>query len=222
MTGGLIQIVLAGLVLLVTHFGISSSPLRAGLVGKIGEGPYKGLYSLVSLGAFAWLWLAFRGAEAPPLLWYLGSAGLMLPLILMPVALLMIVSAEMPRPAYQATGMRRITRHPMLWGIALWAILHLLANGLANEVLFFVVLLVLAIAGTHFIDGKAQARDPEAFADYRAQTSNVPFAAILAGRQAFGPVFREMGWKTYLITLIAYVAIIGIHPFLFGVYPHPI
>ena len=48
----------------VSHFGISSSPLRAILVGAIGERLYQGLYSLVSFAAFALLIVAYRHAEA--------------------------------------------------------------------------------------------------------------------------------------------------------------
>jgi uncharacterized membrane protein len=49
----------------------------------------------------------------------------------MPVALILLVAAFMP------TNLKRFTRHPMLWGVTIWAAAHLLANGdLAGLILF--------------------------------------------------------------------------------------
>jgi uncharacterized membrane protein len=63
----MVSLFIAGLLLPLTHFAISSSALRASLVERIGEQAYRGLCSLVALAAFAWLITAYRGAPLVPL-----------------------------------------------------------------------------------------------------------------------------------------------------------
>src|SRR2546423_15273014 len=81
-----------------SHFGISSSPLRGRLVALIGERPYQGLYSIISLAAFAWLIVAYRHASlhlawiAPP--WVKLAV---FPLVLVAL-LLVIVGVTTPNP----------------------------------------------------------------------------------------------------------------------------
>lgn len=219
MTGGLIHVGLAGLLVVITHVGIPGSPLRAALIGRIGMGPYMALYSLISLGSFAWLWLSFRAVQAPALLWDFGTVGAWLPLALVPVALVTLADGILWRSEPRARGLRRITRRPMPWAVVLWSLAHLIANGMAHEVIFFGTMLALGLFGAVTVDRREAAKG---FEDYRAQTSNIPFAAILDGRQPLGPVIGEMGWKPFALGLVLAALLIGAHPFLFGVYPHPI
>ncbi|MEO1248441.1 MAG: NnrU family protein [Pseudomonadota bacterium] len=219
MTGGLVHVGLAGLLVVITHVGLPGSPLRAVLIDRMGKGPYMALYSLISLGSFAWLWLAFRAVQAPALLWHFGAVGAWLPLGLVPVALVMLADGILWRGEPRAHGLRRITRRPMPWAVALWSLAHLIANGMAHEMIFFGTMLALGLFGAVTVDRREAAKGHEA---YRAQTSNIPFAAILDGRQSLRPVIREMGWKPFALGLALAVILIGAHPFLFGVYPHPI
>lgn len=222
MTGGLIHLILAGLVVLITHVGIPGSPLRALLINKMGRGPYMALYSLISLGSFAWLWLAFRDVQAPALLWHFGLVGTWLPLAVVPLALIMIADGIIWRGGYNARGLRRITRWPMPWAVVLWALAHLIANGMAHELVFFGTMLALGLFGALTVDRREAAKGGDGYEAYRAQTSNVPFVAIFDGRQSLLPVVKEMGWKPFAVGLVAAAMLIGAHPFLFGVYPHPI
>jgi uncharacterized membrane protein len=111
----------------------------------------------------------------------------------------------------------RITRHPFLWGVALWGGAHLLSNGDRASVMLFGGLALMVLLGTRSIDRKSRARDPEGWAPFAAVTSNVPFAAIAQGRNRFA--FGEMGWRL-LVALAAYAlfgyfhgAIIGVSAF---------
>ncbi len=105
--------------------------------------------------ALVWLVTAWRAAPLVPL-WPVGAGLRHLALALMPLAFLLLVCAvtasnptaigQRPDPdATPATGVIRITRHPFMWGIALWALVHLVANGDVASVLFFGSLAVLAL-----------------------------------------------------------------------------
>ena len=92
-----------------------------------------------------------------------------------------------------ARGIVRITRHPFLWGVALWALVHVVMNGTLAALVFFGSLLLLAVGGTASIDAKRRRRLGNAWQGFSAVTSNVPFAAVAAGRNQLGPALREIG-----------------------------
>ena len=66
-----------------------------------------------------------------------------------------------------ARGMVRITRHPFLWGVGLWAATHLVVNGDLASLILFGTFLVLAIGGTAAIDAKRRRKSPRAVAAIR-------------------------------------------------------
>jgi uncharacterized membrane protein len=112
--------------------------------------------------------------------------------------------------------MMRISRHPFLWGIALWGAGHLMANGEMASVLLFGGLAVMVLLGTRSIDRKAAARDPEGWARFGAVTSNVPFGAIIQGRNrlALGEIALPL-----VVALAAYALVAWTHRLLFGAAP---
>ncbi len=209
--------------LLVTHFS-SSTPLRPWAVARWGEGPWLGLYSLVSLGAFAWLVAAYRAA---PTVWITApvpGAGHLL-LVLVPVAaILMIAANASPNAASlgqhgamtrEPVGILRVTRHPMLWGVGLWALGHLAANPDVASAWLFGGLAALSFGGMVAQEVKKRRDAPEGWAAYAARTSVVPFAAVVAGR---GRLALDGGllWQVPAGLAVAaglYVA----HPWLIGV-----
>ncbi len=221
----------AGLFLLITHFGISSTPLREALVGRLGEKPYLGLYSLVAALAFWWLGSAY--ADAPTtLLWPTYGWQAWVPLLVVPVALLLIVAGlSTPNPTAvgqtgrldhpdAARGILRITRNPFLWGVGLWALAHMVPNGDTASLVLFGTLAVLALGGSALIDAKLARSLGPVWDRYATGTSNVPFAAILAGRQRF--VWREIGWARLGGALVMYAALLHLHKWVFGVSPLPV
>ena len=122
---------IAGLVLFLgVHVFSSLRAARGRLISTLGEGPYKGIYSLLSLAGFG-LIVAGMG-KAPSLqLWSPPEWGRYAAIWLMPFALILLAAAFIPG------NLKRFTAHPMLWAITLWALLHLLANGdLAGLLLF--------------------------------------------------------------------------------------
>ena len=125
------------LVFLGAHAFTTMRVARAGLVAKIGEGPYKGLYSLVSIVGVVMVGYGFATwrAEGPPQLWYppIWTKHL--------AAALMLLASISVSAAYPPTHIRIWLKHPMLVGVKTWALAHLLANGdLAGMILFAAVL----------------------------------------------------------------------------------
>ena len=118
-----------------------------------------------------------------------------------------------------AVGMLRVTRHPFLWGVALWGACHFLANPDAPSLLFFGSLLTLAVLGPLSIDAKRRRVHGGRWERFAAVTSNVPFAAIAGGRNRF--VAREVGVWRIALGAVLYGVFLAIHPWLFGASPLP-
>jgi uncharacterized membrane protein len=222
---------LAAFVLL--HVGVSATGLRTTLVKAIGEWPYRALFSLASLALLVWLINGYGEMRDDPFdplnhaLW-LPPDWLRWPAyVLVALGLTLVVTGLFtPGPtlagyekrglaaAEPARGVLRITRHPFLWGVALWAAGHLLVNGERFAVMLFGALGLMVIFGARSIDRKGQARDPEGWARFEDVTSNLPFAAITQGRNTLK--LGEIGWRL-AVALLAVAALAWAHPMLFGV-----
>jgi uncharacterized membrane protein len=211
-------LVLATAAFVLTHF-VTSTPLRARLVGAMGEWPYRGAYSLVAFVTLAWMIWAYAGAPREPL-W----AGFReLPRLVMPLAFILIACGYARNPTmvgadkllksdHPARGIIRITRHPIMWGIMLWGAAHLLARGDLAASVFFGGFLVLAALGTVLMDRRKSANSD--FRRFAEVTSNIPFMAVLQGRNHI--VWREIGWQRPAIGLAAFVVVFFLHPWISG------
>lgn len=223
------SLILAAVFFAAIHLGIAGTRLRDRAVGAIGEGPYLLLFSLASLGGLAWMVVAYRAAP------YLPTWGvpewwkwLALPLMLVS-ALLVVIGLATPNPTAmrqehligaEPTGIVRVTRHPFLTGVALWALVHLVGNGDWAALVFFGAWAVVALAGTDSIDGKrARKLGAEAWQKFAAKTSILPFGAILAGRNRFAA--GEIGAWRWALGLAVYAVLLASHGPLGGVSPFP-
>lgn len=162
-------------------------PLRSAVVGRLGERAYQALFALVSALALVLIIVGFGRAgfvpvyDPPP--W-----GSRLALALMLPALILLVAA------YAPGNVRRFTRHPMLWGVTLWVLAHLGANGdLASLLLFgsFGAYALLDMMSAN-LRGAQKA------------TQRCPWS-----RDAFAVI----------IGVVVYAGLLRLHPFLFGVSP---
>jgi uncharacterized membrane protein len=207
---------------LATHF-IASTPLRAMLVRAIGEWPYRAVYSLVALATLVWMILAYGDAPREPL-W---QGPRLLPLFVMPLAFVLLACGYARNPTMvgadkllrsdpPARGIIRITRHPLMWAIMLWAGAHILARGDARSLVFFGGFLFLAGAGTLLMDHRKKA-NPD-WPRFAALTSNPPFLATVQGRNRIA--WREIGWQRPLIGLAVFFVFLYAHPWLFGARPY--
>ena len=221
----MLMLVLAAGTFVGIHLFISSSRLRDRIVGATGEQPYLGLFSLLSIAILAWLILAYSRAPTVPLWntpgWLRGPA-----IVVMLIAVaLVVIGLTTPSPTVTggtgaldredaARGILRVTRHPFLCGVALWAALHLLLNGDAASLVLFGALLGLALIGPPSIDAKRQRAFGARWERFAATTSIVPFAAIAAGRNQLR--LEEIGAWRMALSLAVYVVLIVFHGRLFG------
>jgi uncharacterized membrane protein len=216
-------------VFVLLHRAISGSPVRGLLVRRIGELAYGRAFQIASITSLIWLAIAYAGAnqaEAVGPLWSVSSTVRHLQLIIQPSALLLIVTGlTTPNPAtfrQEAVadqpdivrGMLRVTRHPFLWGVALFAAGHALAAPSPRNLVLFGTLLAVALTGTVSIDAKRRHALGPKWAAFAARTSNIPFAAVLAGRQPLR--LDELGWKMIIAVAALSAVLVLTHFFLFG------
>jgi|SRR5579872_4380353 len=214
---------------LLIHFAVSGTRLRDAITARIGDGPYMGLFSLASIATLTWAGFAYGGARhvADPVWWTATPATkwvqlgvtfaaflLAVPGLLTPSPTSVRQEATLDRPDV-ARGMVRITRHPFLSGVALWASGHLLVNGDLASLILFGSLLVLSVFGPLSIDAKRRRALGPKWDAFAAQTSALPFAAILQGRQSLK--IGEIGWWRIAIAIVLWVALVWAHPLIFGV-----
>lgn len=219
-------LIIAALVWIGLHLGIAGTRIRDGVVARIGDGPFRGLFSLLSIAAIIFLVRAWSAAPTTPL-WFAAEwlrgvlAAVMLAAFLLFVASISSPNPTMVGPAGASVrpprGITRITRHPMLWSFAIWAAVHMIGNGDTAALAFFGAFMVTALAGMPSIDAKLARRDPAAWQALSAATSIMPFVAIAQGRNRL--VLREIGWLTPLLAVIAWAVLLYLHPMLFGVSP---
>jgi len=221
----MLQLVVATGAFLATHF-VSGSPLRPALVGSLGERGYLGLYSLAAFATLGWMIWAYLKAP-PQMLW---SGWRLLPALVMPLALVLLacgffarnptlVGADrLIRSPDPARGVIRVTRHPIMWGILLWAGVHILARGELKALVFFGGFLALAAIGTLSLDARKARNLGEDWQRFAAVTSHVPFVAIAQGRNRLD--WREIGWRNPALGLAAYALLFWLHAWLFGARPY--
>lgn len=219
---------LAALFFAGIHLGVAGTGLRDRLVAAMGRG-YRALFSIASAAGLIWLIFAYNHAP------YLPSWGIpewwkpVAIVLMLPAFLLVVIGLATPNPTAVGqeervgdapTGIVRVTRHPFLTGVTLWAIVHLIANGDWASFVFFGAVAVVAGAGTVSIDAKRRRNLGDArwqaFAD---RTSILPFAAILQGRNRFSAA--ELGAWRPLVGVLAYALMLGGHVHLIGVSPFP-
>jgi uncharacterized membrane protein len=181
---------IAGLVLFLgVHTITTLREPRAALIGGIGEGPYKGLYSLVSaagLVLIVWGFGRYRADGYIPV-WDPPFGLRHLTMLLMWFSFVALVAASAP-----AGKIKGLLRHPMLVGVKIWALAHLLANGDLGSLILFGTFLAWAVYDRIAVKRRGDSGAP------RSGFTAGDAVAICAGT-------------------IAYVAMFWLHPWLIGV-----
>ena len=210
------------------HFLLSSRPVRASLVGLIGTQPFRGVYSLVAIGTFVMMLLAFgHHKHAGPMLWNLRGQPVarVMTWFLMFVALLLLVSGLInPNPgaigapsSYRPTGILKITRHPSFVAFACFGLAHLLMNGWAGDAIFFGGFVVLGIVGGIHQDRRKLREIGTPYRDLLAATSFFPGAALISHRAAWSR--GDMPWTAITVGVAITIVLVAIHPMVFGGFP---
>ena len=133
---------------LVVFLGVHSLRIvadgwRTRMVARLGEKPWKGIYSLVSIAGFVVLAWGFGLARQHPVLVYTTPLRLHhLNALFTLIAFVLFFAAHGPPSHFKAA-----LGHPMYAGVAVWALGHLLSTGMLHDVVLFGAFLVWAIAG---------------------------------------------------------------------------
>ncbi len=192
MDPALVSLAAGSLAFLGTHFALSH-PLRAPLVGRLGTKGFQAFYSVVALATLGWMVWAFRavgpGGAAlwngqSDAVWAIASVLTLL------AAVLLIGSFKgnpaLPDPRAKALaaqgphGVFHVTRHPMMWSFAAWALAHVLVSPTARSLILTATIAFLALVGAHLQDRKKAALMGEAWTGWQARTSYWPKPGGLA------------------------------------------
>ena len=222
----MIAFLLALALFLALHMVPAIPALRARLVAAMGRRTYLIVYSLVSLLTLTWLVHVTLQLDFVPL-WDPAPWQAWFPLVLTPLALVLLLaglaspnpaSITLRKPDLKPGAITTVTRHPALWGFALWAGGHLVPNGDLRSFLLFGALLAFALLGMVITDRRARRRLGTHWADIARTTSALPFAAVLAGRTQ--PRF-DAALAIAILTSAALTAwlLLGGHAALFGADP---
>jgi uncharacterized membrane protein len=167
---------------------------RSAMLQRLGEGGWKGAYSVVSLAGFVLLVWGFGQARLQPVplwaspLWLRHVAAL-----LMLVSFVLLAAAYVPR-----NGIKARLHHPMVLGVKTWAVAHLVANSMLAETILFAAFLVWAVLDYR----SARRRDAAAGAVYPPGTTAGTLTAVVVGIVA---------WAVFAFW--AHQVLIGVRPF---------
>ncbi|NJD06206.1 MAG: NnrU protein [Methylococcaceae bacterium] len=222
------QLILAALFFIGLHFGVAGTALRQVLVERLGESRYRIAFSALSLGGLVWLIHAYRYAGYVETWGQLYGFKPVAAVLMLVAFLLAVLGLTTPNPSavdgerflaaeQPALGILRVTRHPFLWGMALWATTHLIVNGDVAAFILFGSLLTLVLGGMASIDKKRRKLFGKQWDRFAGMTSAIPFGAIRRGRNHL--VWSEFRWWQPLLALIAYGAVMHFHLRWFGVAP---
>lgn len=203
---GIWMLALASAVFVGTHF-LMSHPLRSPLVARLGEKGFSGLYSLVALLTFGWMIWAYpeASAQAPQPLWDAGRWGFAAATLLMWLGSVLFVGSlrrnpALPRPGKKIEridephGVLDITRHPMMWGFALWAATHAIVNPTRASLILCSAIAFLALVGAALQDSKKERLLGEVWRDWRSKTSFIPYGRGFKSADGFALLFGTLLW----------------------------
>ncbi|SFU95134.1 NnrU family protein [Pseudoduganella namucuonensis] len=168
---------------------------RTRMRARLGENGWKGVYSLVSIAGFALIvWGYGLARQAPVVVWVPPTGMRHLAALLTLFSFIFIAAAYVPR-----NGIKAKLHHPMVLGVKVWALAHLLANGNLADIVLFGAFLLWAVLDFR----AARRRDRHTGAVYPAGTVSGTVVTAVAGIVA---------WAAFAFWLHA--KLIGVHPFL--------
>lgn len=207
------------------HTFISGGTMRGRFVTLIGDGFYRAAFALLSAASLAGLALAYANAKSAgpvhPAPW--AITGLAVWHLAATVLIVGGLTTKNPGTSGMeeaiknpdaVVGVLRITRHPFLWGVAMWCLAHLVVRADPANLVFFGAIGYVALAGTVSIDRKRAQSLGAAWAGFAAATSNVPLLAIIKRRQRIS--FSEIGLWRFTAALILWLTLIFMHPLISG------
>ena len=122
--------------------------LKTGLVAKLGDGGYKGIFSLSLVAALALIIMGWRSIDEPTYYYFLPAWSRHVGMLLVLIAFFLFAASNRP------TRIRRMVRHPQLTGLITWAAAHLLMNGDSRSIVLFGGLGLWALLEIVFINAR--------------------------------------------------------------------
>ncbi|HEX4042215.1 MAG TPA: NnrU family protein [Xanthobacteraceae bacterium] len=138
---GLAEEIFGLVIFLGAHVFVTMRDRRAALVARLGEWPYRGLFSVVSIVGIlliAYGFADYRAAGMIPV-WDPPAWTRHIVVALMWPASILVVAAYIPG------NIKRVVKHPMLVGVKTWAFAHLCANGDLGGIILFGSVLAWAV-----------------------------------------------------------------------------
>jgi uncharacterized membrane protein len=217
----------AALAFSLLHF-LPGTPLRAGLIRLLGnENRYLGIYALSAASLLIWLIWSFNSAPSGPGLWTVPLWWRWLePLILLAAFVLIVGGSIHPNPSTPyaqgilddpnpVRGVLAITRHPVMWGVTLWAASHLISQPNLRGLLFFGTFILVAQFGSWLQQRRKTAQLGDKWRRFEAATSFIPFVAIASGRARLS--VSGVGLKVFVTALLIWLAALYFHQLVIGV-----
>jgi uncharacterized membrane protein len=167
---------------------------RSATIARVGATPWKGIYSLLSIAGFVLLVIGYGAARQAPVVLFAPPVWTrhLAALLTLP-AFVLLAAAYVPRNA-----IKRAVGHPMLAGVKVWALAHLIANGTLADLLLFGTFLAWAVLG--YI--AARRRD---------RAAGTTYAAGPGSRTAITVVVGLVAWAVFAFAL--HRPLIGVAPF---------
>lgn len=217
MDASLLHLLVATASFVGSHF-LMSGPLRPALISRLGAQPFLLVYSFVSIGTLGWMVVVFDRTQPGtglwngmhPLPWAMAS-------LLTIAAMAFLLPSFVRNPALPGknaaglgtvipSGVFKVTRHPMMWGIALWAFGHAIAAPTARSLILMAGVIVLALVGSHLQDKRKLAWNKREFQPWQRRTS-------------FWPQVSELGaiGVVWIIAFLAWFLATWAHYHFFGI-----
>lgn len=210
--GSLAQVIAGTAAFVGTHLAMSH-PLRAPLVGKLGEKGFQGVYALVSFATFGWMAWAAHAIGPEPFLWQPPAWIWPVGAAIMLVASILLAGSFVGNPALPGMpppaaprGVLAITRHPMMWSFALWSLVHALVWPQPSVLVLCAGIGFLALVGAAGQDVKKARLQPDFWPGWRARTAYVPFTGPAPAR-AWWP-----GWPVLAGGVALWLVATYVHP----------
>jgi uncharacterized membrane protein len=208
-----LSLTLACLAFVGTHFLMSHS-MRAAMFRALGANGFMLVYSGVSLASFYWMVVEFGRAPKENALWPVGDVIWIIASVITLVAAVLFAGSFIRNPslpgapdamaAQSPAGVFKVTRHPMMWGFALWGIAHILVAPRVDNFIFAGSIIFLALVG-------AKAQEIK-----KAKLTGVEWDAWLR-RTNFWPKLSALpraGVGPWLAGIVLWAAATWSHPYL--------
>lgn len=208
------ELIVACVAFVGSHF-LLSHPLRSPVVSRLGERGFLGVYSLVAFATLGWMVSAYLRLPEQQGLWPVGDTLWAVGTVIMWAGSVLFVGSLFGNPAMpeartaivpSPSGVFAITRHPMMWGFALWALTHILVYPEPAQIVLATAIVFLALVGAHMQDRKKAALQPDFWPEWEARTSYLPLARGFANP---GTVALVGGTALWVVASWAHLPIAG-------------